>query len=461
MDDECFELQRSEMEALAVVYTADSGDMFAYSTGMSGTICGSIDVEVDANVCRQLIEASDTGDANWQHVERLPPIRLNFTLPAEYPIHAPPQTSLSCTWLSDAALDAIQRGLSDIWTAEQGMCVLGSFIDYMQHDIQPSSEIQICLGGDGQTVEDHMASICAYGSAKQRLHFKSQTHTCPICMEEQSGRYCIQLSCTHVFCLECLRGYLDVLVREGDISRMICPHADCRAPDAATAISDSELIRLVSDEQMARIRRLRNQRRAETDSTNYAMCARTGCNLVVRNDAQVDRLCVCECGFAFCRMCRCTWHGVNRCAIKDVRELVEKYWRACMYEVKNGSSKERTYMERQHGRAFMQQYRRYIEDALSLKYIDASSVQCPKCKQGIHKIHGCNHMTCSRCNTHFCYLCGSSLDSSHPMAHFNNSKSNCYAKLMVNVEEVADPGMEGAVEAEQAEANLLIRLALE
>ncbi|KAJ2265099.1 E3 ubiquitin-protein ligase rnf14, partial [Coemansia sp. RSA 370] len=163
-----------------------------------------------------------------------------------------------------------------------------------------------------------------------------------------------------------------------NILRMICPHADCQAPDTATAISDSELAKLVSNEQMKRIRRLRNQRRAETDSTNYAMCARTGCDLVVKNDTQVDRLCVCECGFTFCRMCRCTWHGVNRCAIKDVRELVEKYWQACMDEAEDGSSKERKYLERRHGKAFMRQYRRYIEEALSLEYIDANSVQCPK-----------------------------------------------------------------------------------
>jgi len=34
---------------------------------------------------------------------------------------------------------------------------------------------------------------------------------------------------------------------------------------------------------------------------------------------------------------------------------------------------------------------------------------CPHCRQGICKVQGtCNHMTCTYCGTHFCYICGGS-----------------------------------------------------
>ncbi|KAJ7091507.1 hypothetical protein B0H15DRAFT_836463 [Mycena belliarum] len=37
--------------------------------------------------------------------------------------------------------------------------------------------------------------------------------------------------------------------------------------------------------------------------------------------------------------------------------------------------------------------------------------QCPGCKTVIHKVSGCNHITCMApgCNTHFCYVCGESI----------------------------------------------------
>ncbi|KAJ2824101.1 E3 ubiquitin-protein ligase rnf14, partial [Coemansia erecta] len=193
MDEMCLELQHSEMEALAAVYTADSGDSFTFSTAADGTISGSIDIEVAADVCMQFTEMAHNDSTqlatgiDWQKVECLPPIRLDFTLPAAYPSDMPPQTSLSCCWLSETALAAVQQELSDIWTAEQGMCVLGLFIDYIQHDLKPSSTIRICLGSDQLAAERHVALILEYGNPKQKLCFESQAHMCPICMEEQSG----------------------------------------------------------------------------------------------------------------------------------------------------------------------------------------------------------------------------------------------------------------------------------
>ncbi len=38
-------------------------------------------------------------------------------------------------------------------------------------------------------------------------------------------------------------------------------------------------------------------------------------------------------------------------------------------------------------------------------------------------------MVCSRCQSHFCYLCSSWLDSSNPYKHYNTPESSCYLRL--------------------------------
>lgn len=46
----------------------------------------------------------------------------------------------------------------------------------------------------------------------------------------------------------------------------------------------------------------------------------------------------------------------------------------------------------------------YLQD-LSQKIIKSTTKPCPKCKTLIQKNEGCKHMTCTRCNHHFCYDC--------------------------------------------------------
>lgn len=50
-------------------------------------------------------------------------------------------------------------------------------------------------------------------------------------------------------------------------------------------------------------------------------------------------------------------------------------------------------------------------DEASEELIQNSSKSCPnpECNVQIHKSSGCNHMTCSRCRTEFCWICGDEL----------------------------------------------------
>ena len=45
------------------------------------------------------------------------------------------------------------------------------------------------------------------------------------------------------------------------------------------------------------------------------------------------------------------------------------------------------------------------DEAVTLKYLKTFAKQCPKCKVNIEKNQGCDHMTCARCWTEFCWDC--------------------------------------------------------
>lgn len=54
---------------------------------------------------------------------------------------------------------------------------------------------------------------------------------------------------------------------------------------------------------------------------------------------------------------------------------------------------------------------KWREDEENRKWLDARTRACGGCGVRVEKSHGCNHMTCGRCNSHFCYRCGSSVSA--------------------------------------------------
>uniref|UniRef100_A0A8C0AAY5 E3 ubiquitin-protein ligase RNF217 n=1 Tax=Bos mutus grunniens TaxID=30521 RepID=A0A8C0AAY5_BOSMU len=76
------------------------------------------------------------------------------------------------------------------------------------------------------------------------------------------------------------------------------------------------------------------------------------------------------CQFVWCFKCHSPWHeGVNCKEYKKGDKLL-RHWAS----------------EIEHGQRNAQ--------------------KCPKCKIHIQRTEGCDHMTCSQCNTNFCYRCG-------------------------------------------------------
>lgn len=84
----------------------------------------------------------------------------------------------------------------------------------------------------------------------------------------------------------------------------------------------------------------------------------------------------CQCGTDWCFECYSPWHSGLSCAKfqNDVVRNGDKALRYWAKSKKKGNCK--------------------------------NAKKCPKCNFYIERITGCNHMTCNRCKTDFCYLCG-------------------------------------------------------
>ena len=245
-----------------------------------------------------------------------------------------------------------------------------------------------------------------------------------------------------MFCVECLQDFYSACITEGEIVNVKCMAPGCGsqpvdsmgktglvpAKEKDRTLEPSELLQIpLEHEIVQRYIKLRRKKRLESDpSTVY--CPRQWCQGPARipnkklvkkelgpggidhGDAEpqsydrnanpeslpppAERLAICEdCTFAFCKVCKASWHG----------EYFVCFPRS--------------------------QFELTAEERASEDYMLLHTQPCPTCNARAQKTHGCNHMICFKCNTHFCYLCGAYLDKGNPYQHYNTEKSGCYMRL--------------------------------
>ena len=260
--------------------------------------------------------------------------------------------------------------------------------------------------------------------------------------DAKKGTSCHRLLlCGHVFCVSCLQDYYNACITEGDIGNVKCTAPDCGKEPNVGAASDqiqpnngpkdmtlepSELLKIpLEQDTIQRYIKLKRKKRLESDKTTV-FCPRQWCQGPARTSKSksdqgeetekrketeepqtydrnapqeklpppAERLAICEdCNFAFCKVCKASWHG----------EYFVCFPRS--------------------------QFELTAEEKASEDYMKLHTQPCPTCDARAQKTHGCNHMICFKCDTHFCYLCGAYLDKANPYPHYNTVKSSCYMRL--------------------------------
>ncbi|KAI0420262.1 RWD domain-containing protein [Xylaria grammica] len=377
--------------------------------------------------------AAAAADADSQALSNLPALRVDITLPDGYPQHKPPNVSISTSppWLSNDILRKLEADVIRLWEDVGHDQVIFTYID----DLQQSSDDVFGLVDNKGTLEvtpDHKIALLDYDINAKRKAFEKETFECGICLDPKKGSVCHRmLDCGHVFCIQCLQDFYNNAITEGDVAAVICLTPNCakdREKNATeessakrqkprTFISPSELLQIPLEQDVVkRYVMLKHKTKLESDK-NTIYCPRSWCQGAARSkkhkkpegfeladsddeeDEDTGLLAICEdCGFAFCSRCDQGWHGeLNYCIPKERKNAITE------------------------------------EEKASLEYLRLHSTPCPTCGAPCQKSHGCNHMRCFRCYTHFCYLCSAWLDPSNPYKHFNTPPSgegnSCYMRL--------------------------------
>merc|ERR1712118_469688 len=117
--------------------------------------------------------------------------------------------------------------------------------------------------------------------------------------------------------------------------------------------------------------------------------------------------------FCFCSQCGRTWSIEHACddGLPGLPSLPEPP----QEDAGMISTETQAHIEGQRRRA--EATRAGAASALFLaSKLNCEMKRCPKCKQAIEKVSGCNHMVCATCGVHFCWRC---LEQISGYDHFN------------------------------------------
>jgi E3 ubiquitin-protein ligase RNF14 len=222
--DECAELQRDELDALAAIYPDTSTAGFL---GTQNTFSIDVEVELESSQGRDVVvhEPSlpfrrrqrprnrdrDPGDDDRNaragvssscRLRHLPPISLTFVFPPRYPLYESPSVSISTPWSLEPDSswpERLANELKALWSYDTCGFII---IDHLSHYLDTVPDIHI------YPVKFSPIKGGASFSERLRLHdrrraralFDRQSFSCGICLDDRKGKACVELSrCRHVY----------------------------------------------------------------------------------------------------------------------------------------------------------------------------------------------------------------------------------------------------------------------
>ncbi|KAM4787420.1 E3 ubiquitin-protein ligase RNF217 [Cyanocitta cristata] len=192
--------------------------------------------------------------------------------------------------------------------------------------------------------------------------------SCRVCLEEKPIK---PLSCCKkAVCEECLRRYLSSQVQLGQVD-IKCPITECSEHlDETTVLYNLPHDDIIKYKYFLELSRIDSSTKPCPQCKHFTTFRRRG---HIPTPAKLEnkyKIQCPSCQFVWCFKCHSPWHeGVNCKEYKKGDKLL-RHW------------------------------------ANEIEHGQRNAQKCPKCKIHIQRTEGCDHMTCSQCNTNFCYRCG-------------------------------------------------------
>ena len=201
---------------------------------------------------------------------------------------------------------------------------------------------------------------------------RSENH-CIVCFSHVHGvtERATEHCCKAYVCRACMRGVVSTKVNDGNV-RIPCPNPECDK-----FIHQEEVVRVIGRDKELRNKYERFLVDAAQDESKKT-CPR--CCLITEHrlprkfrlkEEDVKLRCA-SCDLEWCFKCHAPWHAGLTCKTFKTGEAQFKDWTKGTCVATN----------------------------------DANCRQCPTCRVYIQRNEGCDHMTCSRCESEFCYKCG-------------------------------------------------------
>ncbi|XP_074471228.1 E3 ubiquitin-protein ligase RNF217 [Sebastes fasciatus] len=210
-----------------------------------------------------------------------------------------------------------------------------------------------------------------FGYVVHRLSMKEQAgaetssmQICRVCLEEKT--IAPLPCCRKAVCDECLKLYVSSQVRVAK------SYISCPIPECSGYLEEGVVISHLANEDVAKYRYFLELSQLDSSTKPCPQCSEfTSLKASNLNRSEHKYKIQCSnCQFVWCFKCHAPWHSGVKCREYRKGDKLLRSWASVI----------------EHGQRNAQ--------------------KCPKCKIHIQRTEGCDHMTCTQCNTNFCYRCG-------------------------------------------------------